>query len=231
MKRLFQYIEDFWFLFFPHTCEACGTALYKNEGPVCFKCLFELPRTDYCSDPENPIIQLFTGRIKIEKATALFTFHKGSRFRKLLHSLKYKNKPEIGILLGKELGAEMLKSKNFVGIDYIIPVPLHTNRLKQRGYNQSEMIGQGISSVTKIPLLVGSLIRNVETVTQTKMTKEERWNNVSGKFSITDPELIENKHVLLVDDVLTTGSTIEACGEVLLTVDGLKLSIAVLAKA
>ncbi|HNQ69170.1 MAG TPA: ComF family protein [Bacteroidales bacterium] len=231
MKKIFQYFEDFWFLFFPHVCEACGTALHKNEGPVCFKCLYELPRTDYSSDLDNPIVQLFTGRIKIEKATALFSFHKGSRFRKLLHSLKYKNKPEIGILLGKELGADMLKSKNFKDIDFILPVPLHTNRLKQRGYNQSEMIGQGISAVTKIPLLINSLVRNKETVTQTKMTKEERWNNVSGKFSINDSELLKNKHVLLVDDVLTTGSTIEACGEVLLEVEGLKLSIAVLAKA
>lgn len=231
LKKIIQYFEDFWFLFFPHVCDACGSALHKNEGPVCFKCLYELPRTDYCKDLENPVFDLFTGRLKIEKATALFTFHKGSRFRKLLHSLKYKNKPEIGVLLGKELGAEMLKSKNFGGIDFIIPVPLHPNRQKQRGYNQSEMIGEGISKVTKIPLLINNLIRDKETVTQTKMTKEERWKNVSGKFFVSNSEQIKNKHILLVDDVLTTGSTIEACGEILLSVEGLKLSIAVLAKA
>lgn len=231
MKKVFQYLEDFWFLLFPHICEACGTALYKNEGPVCFKCLYDLPRTDYCMDLENPVVNLFTGRIKVEKATALFEFHKGSRFRKLLHGLKYKNKPEIGILLGKELGAEMLKSKNFEDIDFIIPVPLHPNRQKQRGYNQSEMIGEGISKVTKIPVLINHLVRAKETVTQTKMTKDERWKNVSGKFVINNPEMLENKHVLLIDDVITTGSTIEACGEVLLAVKGLKLSIAVLARA
>lgn len=231
MKKILTYLEDFWFLLFPHVCEACGTALHKNEAPVCFKCLYELPRTDYCMDQENPVAQLFTGRIKIEKATALFVFHKGSRFRKLLHSLKYKNKPEIGILLGKELGAEMMKSKNFGNIDFIIPVPLHPKRKEQRGYNQSEMIGEGISKVTKIPMQAENLVRAKETVTQTKMTKEERWKNVSGKFVINKPELLINKHVLLIDDVITTGSTIEACGEVLLSVDGLKLSIAVLAQA
>jgi ComF family protein len=218
-------------LFFPTVCEACGASLHKHENPICFKCLYELPRTDYCYDDDNFIVQLFTGRIKIEKATALFTFQKGSKFRKLLHSLKYRGKSEIGILLGKELAAEMLSSKNYSDIDYIIPVPLHPKRQKQRGYNQSEMIGVGMSKVLKIPMLTEVLIRNLETVTQTKMTKDERWKNVSGKFIISDGEILKNKHVLLVDDVVTTGSTLEACGEVLLTIEGLKLSIAVLAKA
>lgn len=231
MKKLIQYFEDFWFLFFPHTCEACGAALSKNENPVCFTCLYELPRTDFCAFVDNPVTNLFVGRLRIERGTALFTFHKGSRFRKLLHGLKYKNKPEIGVLLGKELGAEMMKSKNFADIDFIIPVPLHPNRQKQRGYNQSEMIGEGISKVTKIPQLVENLVRAKETTTQTKMTKEERWNNVSGKFIVANPQQLEAKHVLLVDDVVTTGSTMEACGEELLKVKGLKLSIAVLAQA
>lgn len=218
-------------MFFPHVCEACGKALNKNEEPICTHCLVELPRTDYCKNMDNDIAMLFAGRIKIEKATALFHFHKGSRFRKLLHSLKYKNKPEIGVLLGKELGAAMYSSGNYSDIDYIIPVPLHPKRQKQRGYNQSEMIGKGISLVTDIPILTDVLIRNVETVTQTKMTREERWKNVSGKFIINNPKSIENKHVLLVDDVVTTGSTLEACGETLLSIPGLKLSIAVLANA
>lgn len=134
-------------------------------------------------------------------------------------------------MLGKELGAEMLSSGNFSGIDYIIPVPLHPNREKKRGYNQSEKIGVGISAITKIPVLTGVLVRNVETQTQTKMNKEERWQNVSGKFILTDTEVLKNKHVLLVDDVITTGATTESCGSVLLGVEGLKLSIAALAKA
>ncbi|HPX75605.1 MAG TPA: phosphoribosyltransferase family protein [Bacteroidales bacterium] len=231
MKFLKTYIEDFWFLLYPHTCEACGVALNKNEGIICFKCLYDLPRTDYCEFIENPITELFAGRLKIERGTALFTFHKGSRFRKLLHSLKYKNKPEIGIVLGRELGGQMLKSNNFLDIDFLIPVPLHEKRKKQRGYNQSEMIAQGISQITKIPLVVDNLVRAKETVTQTKMTKEERWANVSGKFLLNNASELVGKHVMLVDDVVTTGSTIEACGEILLSVENLKLSIAVLAKA
>ena len=218
-------------LLFPSVCEACGNILYKNENILCTKCLYMLPRTNYCVDTENPIIQLFTGRLRLCRATALFTFQKGSKFRKLLHRLKYNSKPEIGVLLGKELGAEMLKSNNFSNIDFIIPVPLHPKRQKSRGYNQSEMIANGISEITKVPVLNNNLIRNIETTTQTKMNKEERWHNVSGKFITKNPKEIENKHILLVDDVVTTGSTIEACGEVLLKINGLILSIAVLAKA
>lgn len=231
MKKIVEYLSDFWFLLFPKNCEACGRALTRNEEILCFDCLFELPRTHFCKDLENPIMQMFTGRMRLERATALFAFQKGSRYRKLLHSLKYHHKPEIGVLLGKELGAEMLSSGNFADIDYIIPVPLHPNREKKRGYNQSERIGSGISAVTKIPVLTGVLIRNVETQTQTKMNKEERWQNVSGKFVLTDAEILKGKHVLLVDDVITTGATTESCGSVLLSVEGLRLSIAVLAKA
>ena len=230
-KKLVKYIKDFWFLLYPHVCEACGRLLYANEQIVCTRCLYDIPRTDYCYDTENPIIMLFAGRLNIVRGTALFSFQKGSRFRKLLHNLKYNSKPEIGVLLGKELGADMLESGNFNEIDFIVPVPLHPNREKQRGYNQSEMIGEGISMVTGIPLITGNLVRSVETVTQTKIKREERWKNVSGKFIVQNEMEFENKHILLVDDVVTTGSTLEACGEVLKTVPGLKLSIAVLAKA
>ncbi|MBO7134079.1 MAG: ComF family protein [Bacteroidales bacterium] len=231
MNRIVEYLSDFWFLLFPKNCEACGRVLTRSEEVLCFDCLFELPRTYFCRELDNPVRQLFDGRMRVEKATALFSFQKGSKFRKLLHSLKYNHKPEIGVLLGKELGAEMLSSGNFSDIDYIIPVPLHPNREKKRGYNQSERIAAGISAVTGIPVLVGMLVRNDDTKTQTKMNKEERWQNVSGKFSLTDADRLKGCHVLLVDDVLTTGATTEACGSVLLMVDGLKLSIAVLARA
>lgn len=231
MNKIVEYLSDFWFLLFPKNCEACGRALTRNEEVLCLECLFELPRTHFCNNLENPIMQMFTGRMRLERATALFSFQKGSRYRKLLHSLKYHHKPEIGVFLGKELGAEMLNSGNFSDVDYIIPVPLHPNREKKRGYNQSERIGSGISEVTKVPVLTGVLIRNVETQTQTKMNKEERWQNVSGKFVLTDSEILKGKHVLLVDDVITTGATTESCGSVLLGVEGLRLSIAVLAKA
>lgn len=227
-----EYIEDFINLIFPDTCLVCGALLHRGENLLCLKCLYQLPRTDYCKFPqENQIIDLFAGRLRLEKATALFYFQKASAYRHLLHLLKYKNKPQIGIMLGKELGALMLDSKNFNDIDIIVPVPLHKKREKERGYNQSYMIAQGISKILKKPAFDNLFIRNEYTVTQTKMSKEERWKNVSGKFSITDIGQLTDKHVLLVDDVVTTGSTIEACGEELLKVPGLKLSLAVLAKA
>jgi len=231
MNRIVEYLSDFWFLLFPKNCEACGRSLSRGEDVLCFGCLYELPRTNFCKVLDNPIMQLFEGRIKLERATALFLFQKGSRFRNLLHSLKYNHKPEIGVLLGKELGAEMNVSGNFSDIDFIVPVPLHPNREKKRGYNQSERIAAGISAVTKIPVLRGVLVRNSDTQTQTKMNKEERWQNVSGKFVLMDTDILKGKHVLLVDDVLTTGATTESCGIVLLSVEGLKLSIAVLARA
>ena len=231
MNKILEYLSDFWFLLFPKNCEACGRALSRGEEVLCFDCLYELPRTHFCKELDNPILALFAGRIRVERATAMFSFQKGSKFRKLLHSLKYHHKPEIGVLLVKELGAEMLASGNFSDIDYIIPVPLHPNREKKRGYNQSERIAAGISAVTKIPVLTGVLVRNTDTKTQTKMNKDERWQNVSGKFVLTDSDVLKGKHVLLVDDVLTTGATTESCGIALLAVEGLKLSIAVLAKA
>ena len=229
-KKLINYFQDFLFLIFPAHCEACGNVLFKNEEVVCIKCLYELPRTKFSFDKDNPILNLFAGRLPLTSATALYSFQKDSKFRKLLHHLKYKNKPEIGILLGKELASEMKLSNNFNDIDFIIPVPLHPKRKKWRGYNQSEEIAKGISAVLNIPVAADNFIRNVETETQTKKTKDERWQNVSGKFKIVDEKLFENKHLLLVDDVLTTGATLEACGEMLVQIKGVKLSVGVLAK-
>lgn len=229
-KRIISFFQDFLFLIFPSHCEACDNVLYKNEEIICTKCLYELPRNNFSSDADNSILNLFAGRLPLKSAVALFSFQKESKFRKLLHKLKYKNKPEIGILLGMELGAEMQKSNNFNDIDFIVPVPLHPNRQKQRGYNQSEMIAIGIAKILNINISIDNFIRNEETTTQTKKTKEERWQNVAGKFLIKDENIFKNKHILLVDDVLTTGATLEACGEFFVKIDNLKLSIAVLAK-
>ncbi len=219
------------YLLYPDVCEVCRTPLVKGEKTICLKCLADMPYTTFHNEPENMICQLFWGKIRIEMATALFYFAKGSRYRKLLHRLKYNNRPEIGIVLGRELGARIGNSKCFEKIDYIVPVPLHSSRQKQRGYNQSEKIGIGISQVTQIPVFSGAIIRNTATQTQTRKNREERWKNVSGKFSIPNENTLFDKHILLVDDVITTGSTIEAVATELLKVKGLKISLAVLAKA
>jgi ComF family protein len=230
LKKILQYLQDFFFIIYPRSCECCSNPLVHNENILCSKCLVEMPRSVYFDNEKNPILTLLAGRVPIKSAISLFSFTKDSNYRKLLHKLKYKNKPEIGILLGEELGAEMKKHEIFSQIDFIVPVPLHSRRQKWRGYNQSEKIADGISNITKIPVLTNNFIRNKETTTQTRKSKEERWQNVSGKFLIKDKDVLKNKHILIVDDVLTTGATIEACAEELLKIENLSLSIAVLAK-
>ena len=147
-------------------------------------------------------------------------------FRSLIHNLKYQNKKEIGLLLGRMFGEDLIDSDFIKPIDLIVPVPLHPKKMKSRGYNQAEIIAQGISDITSIPLAIDNLVRIVDNPTQTKRTKTERWRNVKGIFDVIDGQVFENKHILLVDDVLTTGSTMEACGIALQKCRDLKISIA-----
>ena len=226
-----SWVNDFIFLFYPKQCEACGKSLVSGEDVLCVTCLVDMPRTDYMKWDDNPVAQIFWGRQQIEMATALFQFAKGSRYRKLLHKLKYKSKPEIGVFLGRELGVSLKESEHFNNIYGIIPVPLHTSRLKTRGYNQSEKIAQGINEVSDWPVINDILLRNKATETQTKKNKEERWKNVSGKFTLKNPERLNGKSILLVDDVITTGSTLEACVEELSKIKDIKIYLAVLARA
>jgi len=218
-------------LFFPLTCAACGNYLYKNEKVICTSCLFQLPKTNFHFLEENPISELFFGRVKIESATAYFTFRKGSRFQKLIHKLKYNKQPEIGVELGKHFGHILMKSENYRDIDAIIPVPLHPKKKKIRGYNQSEMIAKGLVESMKTDLLIDVLIRKVHSESQTRKDKMERWLNVENVFALKSTENIDNKHILLVDDVITTGSTLESCAQCLLKADGIRISIACLAQA
>ncbi|NLA24778.1 MAG: ComF family protein [Bacteroidales bacterium] len=235
MRKFFQYIKslfgDLIFLIYPNSCQVCNNSLMKGEESICLKCISDMPFTTYHNNLDNPVNQLFWGKLQVEMATALFFFAKGSKYRNLLHSLKYRHKPEIGVFLGRELGFRIRNSEYFKNIDYLIPVPLHKSRLKERGYNQSTMICRGISDVTEIELYEDAIVRTVATQTQTKKNREERWENVAGKFALPNVESLKNKHVLLVDDVITTGATLEAVAHTLLEVEGLKISIAVLAKA
>lgn len=175
--------------------------------------------------------QLFWGRCLIEKAAAFSYYNKGSRIRTLIHNLKYKGIKEIGMELGRIYGLT-LKSSGFTDeIDLIVPVPLHPSKKKMRGFNQSEIISNGISGVTGLPVDTNSLVREKISVTQTRRSRYERWTNVEGIFLVNDQESLKGKHVLLVDDVITTGSTIESCANELLKVDGVKVSVVALAFA
>jgi len=229
------YLKNLWWdilnLFFPLTCEACGNYLYRNEKVICTSCLFQLPKTNFHLQKENPISDIFTGRVKIEYATAYFTFNKGSQFQKLIHKLKYNKQPEIGIELGKHFGNVLMHSDYYRHIDAIIPVPIHPKKKKIRGYNQSEMIAKGLSETMEAELLTDVLIRKVHSESQTKKDKIERWLNVENVFELKSTENLENKHILLVDDVVTTGATLESCTQCLLKNEGIRISIACLAQA
>lgn len=200
--------EAFLSLFFPPVCVVCGSLLVRQESIICLECLTELPRTKYHELEDNPVEKLFWGRVNVEHAAAFFRYVKGSAYHSILHQLKYQGKKEIGIWMGEAYGYELLDSP-FQQADVIIPVPLHPSKQKRRGYNQSEMIALGISKILKIPMDTSLIIRKVDSDTQTKKNRLERWENVSEIFELTNPGLLKDKHIVLVDDVITTGATLE----------------------
>lgn len=218
-------------LFYPRVCAACGETLLKDEETVCLKCRYTLPFTGYENHADNPLAQVFYGRVRFHAVTACFFFAKSGKVQHLIHELKYKNNPEAGIFLGQELGKTIKDAPLFQGIDYLIPVPLHPRREKQRGYNQSLLIAQGINEVTGIPIGDKYLIRAVYTTTQTKKSADERHKNVKDIFEVRFPEELEGKHVLLIDDVLTTGATLESCAHQLENIPGIMISAATAACA
>lgn len=224
-------LDDFLSLLFPRLCHGCGNHLLRNENIICTECRVLIPHTGYHNQPGNPVEQLFWGRCRIEKAAAFSYYNKGSRIRKLIHSLKYSGMKEIGTELGV-IYAAALKNSGFTDdIDLIIPVPLHPTKEHKRGFNQSTIISEGISSVTGINVETGALIRPVKTQTQTKRSRYDRWTNVEGIFTVADPLRLEGKHLLLVDDVITTGSTIESCVNELIKIREVKVSVVALAYA
>jgi len=222
---------DFINLMFPDLCVVCDIALQKNEHQLCLSCLHNIPKTNYHLIDENPIEKRFWGKVPVYRATSYFFFQKGSSFQKLLHILKYKGNKEIGELLGKYAAIDLLDSPDFASVDLIIPVPLHPEKYKLRGYNQSEWISKGLSTMMNKPIDTSTLLRIRENTTQTKKTVFERYENTEGIFEVSDKTVLEGKHVLLVDDVLTTGSTLEACVRALLETSKIKISIFTLAVA
>ena len=229
MLKLF-WINHLINLFYPNVCQACGNALTEQEETICISCLLRLPKTGFHMHDENPVSRIFWGRVNIKAATSFLFFSKMGKVQSLIHQLKYKRQKDVGIALGKLLGKDLLNSPYFTDIDYIIPVPLHPKKLSIRGYNQSLMIAIGLEESMGIEVFTG-LQRRTHSSTQTKKSRYERWENVKDIFEIIDHEKLENKSVLLVDDVLTTGATLEACATVLSDINGLNVSIATLAYA
>lgn len=224
-----SWLIDFFSLVYPRVCLACGEGLLKQEECICNQCIYYLPKTNFHKLPENEVSKLFWGRVAIEHAAAFYFYKKQSKVQNLLHQLKYKGQKEVGIKLGKLYGIELIQDEKYQHFDYIIPVPLHPDKEKKRGFNQSEMFARGLSESMNVPCNTELLIRNFASETQTKKTKYKRWENVKSIFEISQPEMLKGKHVLLVDDVITTGSTLEACAQHIVAASQAKVSIAAIA--
>ena len=226
------WFHSFWSLLFPRCCVVCGSPLSRGEECLCTCCNINLPRTGFHLRKDNPVECLFWGRIPgLKRASSFLFYRKGSDFRRILHLLKYGGYKELGEVMGRYMSAELSSGEFFDGVDMIIPVPLHRKKQKLRGYNQSEWIARGIASVTCIPLCAECMIREKNTETQTRKSTFERWENVEGIFRLCDTVHFEGKHVLLVDDVLTTGATTVACASAFAGVSGIRISVLTLAVA
>ncbi len=225
-----QFLNAFVNLIYPDYCVVCDDMLQHNEKSLCTGCLLELPRTDFHDDRENFVEQLFWGKVKLELATAYLNYIKGGNVQRMMHKFKYKGYKEVGEHLGRRFGVEMNRTA-FAGIDAIVPIPLHKKKLKKRGYNQSEYLARGLSQSLKKPVISDVLIRNKFTETQTKKSKFDRWQNVSDIFIVNNENLFSGKHILLVDDVVTTGSTLEVAAAEILKCRDTRVSIATLAVA
>lgn len=213
-------------LLYPEVCPACGELLQSDESTICLSCQFLLPRTGYEKVSDNPVARMFWGRTHLHAASACFFFAKKGRVQHLIHELKYEGNQDAGLFLGKEMAKEIEQSPLFQSIDLIVPVPLHPKKIRIRGYNQSEVLARGM--LKHLPAVVSTqhLIRTTATETQTKKSREARWKNVKDIFALNQPDELAGKHVLLVDDVITTGSTIEACANVLMQVPNIRISVA-----
>ncbi|MBS1532953.1 MAG: ComF family protein [Bacteroidetes bacterium] len=231
MKLRSAYLADFVALLFPEVCEACGITLVAGEQLICTDCRYNLPFTNFHFKPDNMVAQQFWGKIHVEAAYAMCYFAKGGKMQHLMHQFKYKGRSKIGNLLGNIAAAQLQESSSYDNLDAIIPVPLHRKRLRKRGYNQSACFAQGIAEKLNIPVIEDNLVRVRATETQTHRSRFLRFENMQEVFQVLDPGALKNKYVLLVDDVITTGSTLESCGAELLKIEGLRLSIATIACA
>ena len=229
MLKLQESINDVLHLFFPHTCAGCGTDVIDHGQMLCLHCLNDLPVTNFFEQPDNPVEQVFYGRIPVINAGAAYFFTKDSLLQSLIVQLKYRGNKQIGFYLGQLMGNFLMKSERYHSVDALVPLPLNPRREKKRGYNQATALCNGISSVWNKPVIDKAVVRKVYTETQTHKGRISRWENMDGIFEVAKPSALENRHILLVDDVVTTGATLEACGSEILKLAGTALSIATLA--
>jgi ComF family protein len=233
LSKMFSWppAADFLSLFFPNFCQGCQGNMVKGEEILCTKCLADIPYLNYYGLEDNPIVNRFVGRAQIKHGWAMLKFHKAGLVQNLLHQIKYNNRPEIGERLGKIFAVNVALHGFETEFDLLIPVPLHKNKKRTRGYNQSEMIAKGMAEVLHIPHSDSVVERLTATATQTKKSRIERWENVNFAFRVMDRSQISGRRILIVDDVITTGATIEACAKCLLEAGAAEISVACLAEA
>jgi len=229
MNAILQTLKDsVLHLFFPHICAGCGNDILTPQSQLCAKCIHKLPFTGFENHSPNPIEKNLSGRVRFQKATSQLYFNKESLVQRLMHQFKYRGNINLGRQLGVIMGTQLIESRRFNNIDFLVPLPLYENKLKQRGFNQSKVLCEGISEIMNIGIIEDAIERPLFTETQTKKNRVERWQNIEGKFNAKKSNKIEGRHVLLIDDVITTGATIESCASTLLNIKGVTLSIATL---
>lgn len=228
MKKI---LDSLLYLLYPELCLVCGNSLVEGETVICGYCENSLPRTRFHNDSDNLVSQLFWGRVNLKAATSFLFFRRKGIVQQLMHQFKYKGEREVGRYLGKIFAQELADSHNYSDLDCIVPVPLHPDKLRKRGYNQSEEIARGMAEVLQIPCKSKLIQRAVYTSSQTKKSRFNRWENVSSVFVVPEPDSVNYKNILIVDDVVTTGATLEACAQKLLESTNSKVSIATLAVA
>jgi ComF family protein len=221
--------KDFLALFYPRTCNACGKTLVSDEECICTFCQYHLPKTQLHLEQENKLTQVFWGRVSIVTGTALYYYQKGGKVQHLIHQFKYRGKTDVGEHLGEVLGRSLRDTPLYSPLHMVVPIPLHPAKKHKRGFNQSEVFGRGIARAMDIPLVTDALLRVTATTTQTRKARFRRWENVESVFHVARPQALENKNILLVDDVVTTGSTLEASAQKLLAVPGTRIWIATIA--
>lgn len=225
-----RWLIDFTHLLFPHHCTGCGSDLVEANQYICHQCYTALPETHFAPYRNNPIEKIFYGRIDVQEAMAAYYFSKKSVLQQLIHTLKYRNNTETGLQLGRWMGELLKSSGRFQHLDALIPLPLFPDKEKKRGYNQATILCNGVSEILNVPVINNFVLRKRYTDTQTKKGRNDRWINVEGSFELNPHYTSKPGHVLLIDDVITTGATLEACGSAIVE-SGIQLSIAVLAQA
>lgn len=218
-------LRDLFGLILPRCCAACDQPLMRFERSICLGCAEDLPLTRFHDDAHNPVQRLFAGRLQLHAASAYLRFTREGKVQRLLHRLKYKGDQEAGLELGRRMAQEIMSSRRFADVDTALAVPLHPRKMRLRGYNQAQVLVDGMREIWPLKDHGDELLRIVKTSTQTKRGRMERWMNVREAFRLAHPEMLRDAHVLLVDDVVTTGATIEACALALREVPGIRISV------